>query len=89
MMQRGCGSLTGSRVAGCCGLAIVVGVMEQLTKVVRPYEIGGCEFRIAAWVDNFYAAGVSGVAAWQLLILSEGLLRSRWRLDFKLSSKSV
>ena len=37
LMQRGRGSLTGSRAAGCCGAAIIADILEQVSKVVRPY----------------------------------------------------
>ena len=89
MMMRGRGSLTGSRVAGCCGAAIVADMMAQISKIVRPYEWGGSEFLIASWIDNLYAAGASAASACHRLIACANYLRSEWRLEFKPSSMRI
>ena len=41
LMRRGRGSLTGSRVAGMCGMAIMMDVCEQLHRIARPNEVDG------------------------------------------------
>ena len=88
--QRCMGSLTGSRVAGGLGRAIVTHYLREVLRSsrLRPYDAGGEALSFACWVDNVYAAGSSSDAAVANLMLFQDVLLRDWCLQFKDDSKT-
>ena len=83
LRQRCRGSLTGSRIAGICGQAIMRDVMRQCSRLSVPYSLGGKSFGIAVWVDNMYAIGASARLACERLQVCESILRMGMEARFK------
>ena len=81
--------MTGSRVAGLCGHAVVLDVMRQCSQLVQLFVFSGHVFQISSWIDNLYALGSSSSDACSRLESFEEVLRARWRLEFKASSQKV
>ena len=84
------GCLTGSRVAGSLGRALVIDVVSKVSCEYRcvPLCVAKTPMFFATWVDNIYCLGPTGRAAVvSMLRFQEELARS-WRLEFKDGSRS-
>jgi hypothetical protein len=88
---RGCGSLTGSRVAGALGR---VPVEETLCRMGPHWKAmgfsldGGRALSVATYVDNLFAVSTSLAQACRILDEFEAELATRWHLHIKPSSRS-
>ena len=89
LKERFVGCLTGSRVAGVCGLLIVRDCMIAHARLRDCFNFHGFRFGLASWVDNMYSLGRSASEAVEKLEVFEVLLQGRWRLCFKDVSRQV
>ena len=82
------GSLTGTRVAGVIGKAVVAYALIEAVRspAVVPYRVGEGRLFFSAWIDNLYFCRTSAQQATQNLDVLEEILSRTWRLRFKPSS---
>ena len=85
------GSLTGTRVAGVIGSAIVRHAIAKACNdpALLPFPANGIMLKFAVWVDNIYALSQSVQGAAANLRILERILRNDWRLSYKDDSKLV
>ena len=85
------GSLTGTRVAGMIGKAIVVHAVTKASRDISmlPFPPAGSLLKFAVWVDNVYSMSESVQGAVSNLKVLERVLVNGWRLQLKPDSKLV
>ena len=89
--HRTLGGITGSRVAGAEGVAIVADVIHARAHVWRPLGFrteSGC-ITLATWIDNIFAFGASGFSSTSILDDFADYVYERFRLEIKPSSREV
>ena len=85
------GGITGSRIAGAEGVAIVADVIHARAHVWRPlgFRLGASCLTIATWIDNIFSFGDSGFSSTRILDDFAEYLFRRFKLEIKPSSREV
>ena len=84
------GALTGSRVAGALGHALIYDSLDSCSAALlrKGWIIGRRVFCLAIWIDNCYAFSSSRLGAIEMLEILENCIFRKWQLKFKPSSLS-
>ena len=84
------GALTGSRVAGALGHALIYDSLDSCSAALlrKGWVIGRRVFCLAIWIDNCYAFSSSRLGAIEMLEILENCIFRKWQLKFKPSSLS-
>ena len=89
--HRTIGGVTGSRVAGSLGLAIVAGIIHERADHWKQwgFKLENSCISLATWIDNIFAYGNSALSCIAILDDFEAVLVRKWQLEIKPSSREI